>query len=99
VSVLIGKSNMHVVMVALGLFVYVITVASSLLTDQYVCNKPTFVLCMVSIAIIFLGFLAAFIVAIVKRSKKIGVQSVFIALLAFFLYFIFYLLATQCPGW
>jgi NhaP-type Na+/H+ or K+/H+ antiporter len=95
----IRKSNIHIVMVVLGLFVYVIAVGSRLLTGQYVCDKPTVILIMFSITIMLLGSLAGFIVALVKRSKKIGVQSAFIAFLVFVLYFFFYMLATQCPGW
>jgi hypothetical protein len=98
-SSVIRKSNIHIVMVVLGLFVYVIAVGSRMVAGQYVCDKPTVVLVMVSMTIMLLCSLAGFIVSLVKRSKKIGVQSACIAFLAFVLYFFFYLLATQCPGW
>ena len=98
-SSVIRVSNIHIVLVSLGLFVYVIAVGSHLLTGQYVCDEPTVVLVMVSMAIMLLGSLAGFIIAVVKRSKKIGVQSACAVFLVLVLYFFFYLLATQCPGW
>lgn len=96
---LIRKSSVHVLMVVVGLFVYVIAMGSSLLRGQHVCDEITVVLYLVSIAIICLAALVAFIVALAKRSKKTGVQGAGILFLAFVLHFIFYLLATQCPGW
>lgn len=98
-SSVIRVSTIHIVMVALGLFVYVVAVGSRLLTGQYVCDEPTVVLVMVSMAIMLLGSLVGFIVGLVKRSKKIGVQSACSVFLVLVLYFFFYSLATQCLGW
>lgn len=90
---------MYLVLVVVGLFIYGLAVSESLLTGQHVCNKHTVILSIASVVFILLGFLSALIFAIAKRSIRIGFHSVFIALLALLLYFVFYLLATQCPGW
>jgi len=98
-SAVISKSNAHIVLFVLGLFVYVIAVGTSLLAGEYVCDEHTFVLTMCSMAIMFLGSITGFINALIKRSKKIAIQGACLGLLVFALYLVFYNLATQCPGW